>query len=116
MADEAVEQRVEQDLQRVGLGEPGAQVKKMTVRLKDVYPVYCRDYEAALSQVTSYLSDIQNLVSTGRGGYFCYNNLDHSIDMGRLAAGYYLNEHTEGSGTGRFYRLRPRFEQYRIVD
>jgi len=116
LTNEAIGQRVKQDLYRVGLGEPGQWIKTMTIRLKNVYPVYCRGYEAALAQVTSYLSDIQNLISTGRGGSFCYNNLDHSIDMGLLAAEYLLNEHTEGQGTGAFYRLRPRFEQYRIVD
>jgi len=116
LSDEAIQQRVHQDLARVGLGQPERRHHSTTIRLKHAYPIYRQGYEAALSEVISYLSEIHNLISTGRGGAFCYNNLDHSIDMGLLAAEYTLREHREGKETSRFYRLRSRFDEYRIVD
>ena len=114
--DEDITHRVKSDMTRVGLGDSEKIIKTRTIRLKHVYPIYYRDYQSKLESLTSFLSTIQNLVSTGRGGLFCYNNSDHSIDMGLLAAEFLLSEHRDGVGTERFYQLRPRFEQYRIVD
>jgi len=100
----------------VDLAKDSKWVASRAIRLRNVYPIYDLGYASRLERATSYLMKVQNLVSTGRGGLFCYNNSDHSIDMGLLAAEYLLGEHREGEDTGRFYRLRPRFEQYRIVD
>lgn len=116
LTDAGIIGRVEADLQRIGLGDPSKRVKTRVVRLGNVYPIYRRGYEQSLSKVVAYMSKIQNLVSTGRGGFFCYNNVDHSIDMGLLAAEYLLGIHTDGGGTEAYYRLRSRFQQYRIVD
>lgn len=50
------------------------------------YPVYSTGYKEILKPVEDYLSTIQNLHVIGRYGAFKYNNQDHSILMGRLAA------------------------------
>jgi protoporphyrinogen oxidase len=116
LSDEEIVDRVFRDLENVQLGPAGKWKKSRVIRLRNVYPVYRTHYERDLEAVSSYLMQVQNLISTGRGGFFNYNNIDHSIDMGLLAAEFFLHQHTEGSDTSRFYRLRPRFEQYRIVD
>lgn len=55
-------------------------------RVKNCYPVYNRGYKENLKPLEEYLSTIENLSIIGRYGAFKYNNQDHSILMGMLAA------------------------------
>ena len=48
--------------------------------------MYSTGYKERLKPVEDYLSSIKNLHVIGRYGAFKYNNQDHSILMGRLAA------------------------------
>jgi hypothetical protein len=48
--------------------------------------VYARGYKRHLQVLTSHLDKIQGLTAIGRYGAFKYNNQDHSILMGLLAA------------------------------
>lgn len=50
------------------------------------YPVYSRGYKERLKPVEQYLTTVKNLHVIGRYGAFKYNNQDHSILMGMLAA------------------------------
>ena len=50
------------------------------------YPVYSRGYKDNLKPVEQYLTTIDGLSVIGRYGAFKYNNQDHSILMGLLAA------------------------------
>ena len=50
------------------------------------YPVYETGYKKHLDQVVEYLKSIERLVPIGRYGSFKYNNQDHSILMGIMAA------------------------------
>lgn len=50
------------------------------------YPVYGTGYKDVLKPVEEYLNTIKNLHVIGRYGAFKYNNQDHSILMGKLAA------------------------------
>jgi len=56
------------------------------VRLENSYPVYARGYKEPLALVTDFLKGIENLSVIGRYGAFKYNNQDHSMLMGYLAA------------------------------
>lgn len=56
------------------------------VKIPKCYPVYGKGYKAPLEKVEKYLSSIENLSVIGRYGAFKYNNQDHSILMGLLAA------------------------------
>ena len=55
-------------------------------RINRCYPVYSKDYRLHLKPVEDYLSTVPNLTAIGRYGAFKYNNQDHSILMGLLAA------------------------------
>lgn len=55
-------------------------------RIHRSYPVYKRGYKDILSPIEQYFSTIPNLYCIGRYGSFKYNNQDHSILMGLLAA------------------------------
>ena len=56
------------------------------VRVPRSYPVYARDYKSYLAVTTEYLETFKGLTPIGRYGSFKYNNQDHSILMGLLAA------------------------------
>jgi protoporphyrinogen oxidase len=55
-------------------------------RLARSYPVYTRGYQKPLAEVENFLRGISGLSLIGRYGAFKYNNQDHSILMGLLAA------------------------------
>jgi protoporphyrinogen oxidase len=56
------------------------------VKIPKCYPVYATGYKKPLKIVETHLSQIENLSVIGRYGAFKYNNQDHSILMGILAA------------------------------
>ena len=55
-------------------------------RIPRCYPVYGTGYKEHLQQVEEFLKGYRNLIPIGRYGAFKYNNQDHSILMGLLAA------------------------------
>ncbi len=55
-------------------------------RLPRCYPVYRRGYKAHLAPLIAHLRGLPHLSVIGRYGAFKYNNQDHSILMGILAA------------------------------
>src|SRR5207249_5240548 len=60
-------------------------------RIRRCYPVYAQGYKKHLLPVVDHLRQYQNLQVIGRYGAFKYNNQDHSILMGVLAAENILN-------------------------
>lgn len=56
------------------------------VKLKNSYPIYKCGYKKLLNPIQKYLNSIENINVIGRYGSFKYNNQDHSILMGILAA------------------------------
>jgi protoporphyrinogen oxidase len=55
-------------------------------RVRRCYPVYEHGYKQPLNLIISYLNQFKGLTPIGRYGSFKYNNQDHSILMGLLAA------------------------------
>jgi len=84
----------EQDLINLAMDEayrtsliPKRSVKDGKVlRIPKCYPVYASGYKEHLAAVEEMLSKQCNLCFIGRSGAFKYNNQDHSILMGLLAA------------------------------
>jgi len=56
------------------------------VRVLKAYPVYDRGYQQCLSVVRDFLAGMPNLQLIGRNGMHRYNNQDHSMLTGILAA------------------------------
>ena len=56
------------------------------VRSTKAYPVMEIGYEKHIGLVKSWLKDFENLLPIGRSGMFKYNNQDHAIATGLLAA------------------------------
>lgn len=56
------------------------------IKIPKCYPVYETGYQEPLKILENYIDRIDNLIPIGRYGSFKYNNQDHSILMGLLAA------------------------------
>jgi UDP-galactopyranose mutase len=56
------------------------------VRSEKAYPVMELGYEQHISIIKSWLKRFTNLLPIGRSGMFKYNNQDHAIATGLLAA------------------------------
>lgn len=92
--DDSIWQAPEQDLIELGKKEirqtgliGNAEILDgKAIKIRRCYPVYNKDYKTHLKPIEHYLSGIENLSVIGRYGAFKYNNQDHSILMGILAA------------------------------
>ncbi len=76
----------ERDLVTVGLIEPGITRGIDMHKLRYAYPVYDLHYKGHLDRMRKEVKRVANLQTTGRQGLFRYNNMDHSIAMGRRVA------------------------------
>jgi protoporphyrinogen oxidase len=86
VTDETLVAKATAELRQIGLTS-GADVTAGHVeRIGRSYPVYAAGYRAELACVTDFLKSFKNLLPIGRYGAFKYNNQDHSIYMGLLAA------------------------------
>lgn len=55
-------------------------------RVTHAYPVYKIGYDRNLNTIFEYFKKFENLELIGRSGIFRYNNMDHSIEIGLVAA------------------------------
>lgn len=76
----------ERDLITVGLLEPGLCRAIDLHKLKYAYPVYDLTYRENLETLKGAAKRVRNFHTTGRQGLYRYNNMDHSIAMGRRIA------------------------------
>lgn len=74
------------EIRRTGLVGDAAISEGHVERIPRCYPVYARGYRARLEKVEDYLRTVSGLSVIGRYGAFKYNNQDHGILMGLLAA------------------------------
>lgn len=73
-------------LSRMGFIRPEDVRAHYVIREEDVYPIYDTSYQEYVGLVKRYLDGFENLYYIGRPGRFRYNNQDHSLEMGILAA------------------------------
>lgn len=62
------------------------------IRQEKAYPVYDREYRQALTLIQDWLGGFKNLQVIGRNGMHRYNNQDHSMLTGMLAARNVMGE------------------------
>jgi protoporphyrinogen oxidase len=74
------------ELRIIGVADPASILDAVVVRVPRAYPVYDRDYEDAVKVIREYVEGFRNLQTIGRNGTHTYNNQDHSMVMGILAA------------------------------
>ena len=81
-----------QELEKLGLAKASAVEDGTILRQLKAYPVYDRDYARHLQVIRDYLEPFENLQTVGRNGMHRYNNQDHSMLTGLLAAKNVLGE------------------------
>jgi len=85
-ADEDLISMAGEEIDKLELAEKKAITDAFVIRCPKTYPVYSIGYETNLQIIKEYLGGISNLQCIGRNGMFKYNNMDHSILSGLLAA------------------------------
>ncbi len=89
--DETLKSLAREEIEKIGLA-PGDKILDVHIfRIPRCYPVYFSGYLEMLLPVQEFLDNITNLHVIGRYGAYKYNNQDHSILMGMLAAENILN-------------------------
>ena len=86
MPDAALLELAGRELAALGLARPGEVEGCLVIREPNAYPVYDQDYRANLEVVRGFLATLGNLQTIGRSGMHRYNNQDHSMLTGMLAA------------------------------
>ncbi len=91
-ADSEIIDLAAREMDELGLIEAESVVDGAVVRMPNAYPVYDPGYADRVDTIRRWLRDMTNLQTIGRGGQHRYNNMDHSIMTGMLAAGNLLGE------------------------
>jgi protoporphyrinogen oxidase len=84
--DESLIQTAVNDIHKTKLIGESKVIDGHVLRVPKCYPVYATGYKQPLKIVEEYLDGFPQLSVIGRYGSFKYNNQDHSILMGLLAA------------------------------
>ncbi|MCA9446468.1 MAG: FAD-dependent oxidoreductase [Candidatus Omnitrophica bacterium] len=111
--EEDLKQRVWEGFVETGMAKDAECIDQVVLKIPRAYPIYRKGYKEDLGAILEHLSTLGNLISTGRHGLFHYNNSDHSLEMGRLAAEYARQTPEKSEG---WYSKRDEFDRYRIVD
>jgi protoporphyrinogen oxidase len=74
------------ELERIGLAQPGDVEDGCVFRVKEAYPIYDAGYGEQLAVVRSFVEGLTNCQTIGRNGLHRYNNQDHAVLSGLLAA------------------------------
>jgi len=73
-------------LEKLGFIKRDEVIESFINKEKYAYPVYDLKYKENSGKVRGYLGQFRNLQLIGRAGSFRYNNQDHALEMGILAA------------------------------
>jgi protoporphyrinogen oxidase len=92
MPDAALVELAVRELSVLGLAGDCTVLDSVVFRQPQAYPVYNRDYARNLDVIRSFMSTLDNLQTIGRNGMHRYNNMDHSVLTGILAARNLLGE------------------------
>jgi protoporphyrinogen oxidase len=88
--EEALIALAKEELQRMKILEPDQVLDSFIIRNEKAYPVIELGYEQKIDALKEYIGRFKNFQPIGRCGMFKYNNMDHAIVTGLLAARNYL--------------------------
>ncbi len=74
------------ELETIGLIDPREVRDGTVVRVRQAYPVYDRHHKTAVEEIRAEIEGIEGLYVVGRNGQHRYNNQDHAMLTGMLAA------------------------------
>lgn len=86
MTDEELSELATKELDQLGLAPFEKVIDSYVVRQPEAYPVYDSEYDKSLAVIKEFIEGVENLQTIGRNGMHRYNNMDHSMLTGILAA------------------------------
>jgi protoporphyrinogen oxidase len=86
MPDNELVDLATREMEEMGFGPASKVIDSYVVRQSHAYPVYDSTYKQNLQTIRTYLDNFDNLQTIGRSGMHRYNNMDHSMQTGILAA------------------------------
>ncbi len=89
MPDKSIIELAKEELHYMKLADKSRVIDSFVIREANSYPVYFVGYEKYFNILKEYVNSISNLQCIGRGGMYKYNNQDHSLYTGMLAARNY---------------------------
>ena len=87
MSDDDLIELAKQELQQLGLLDSENVVDGCVFRVEKSYPVYDSSYRDHLTTLREFVAEFDNLQTIGRNGLHRYNNQDHAMITGFIAAG-----------------------------
>lgn len=78
--------RVIDDLSQENICQPSDIAESYLLYLETGYPIFDLGFEPHFEKVKNFIANIENLISTGRQGAFCYPNMHKAMRMGATAA------------------------------
>jgi protoporphyrinogen oxidase len=84
--DDVLIERAKRELSHVNIVRPDQVLNGFVVRSDKAYPVIEIGYERHIATIKAWLDQFQNFLPIGRSGMFKYNNQDHAMATGLLAA------------------------------
>jgi protoporphyrinogen oxidase len=86
LSDAALVELAKEEIVRIEIAKASEVVDGCVLRAPDAYPVYDADYRTALATVRAFVDGLENFHTIGRNGLHRYNNQDHAMLTGMLAA------------------------------
>jgi protoporphyrinogen oxidase len=86
MADSALKTMAIREAAHLGLLSVNEVIDSCVLRQPKAYPVYDENYQRNLTILRDYLRHFTNLQTVGRNGMHRYNNMDHAMLTGIMAA------------------------------
>jgi protoporphyrinogen oxidase len=86
MTDEQMIARAVDELSRIGIVTRDRFIDAFVTRSREAYPVMEIGYDTHVQTIRDWLARFDNLLPIGRAGMFKYNNQDHAMATGLLAA------------------------------
>ena len=85
MSDDDIRKFAIDEVEKINVVNKDNIIDSTVIRIKKAYPAYFDSYDH-IDELKSYLFSINNLYCVGRNGQHRYNNMDHSIKTGLIAA------------------------------
>ncbi|MFQ5672479.1 MAG: FAD-dependent oxidoreductase [Nitrospinales bacterium] len=81
------------------------------IRMRNVYPMYTLGFEENLDRLIEQFSQIKNMILTGRHGLFLNSDMHDSMEMGKKAAQYLLEDPPDNE---EWYRMAKSYVNFKV--
>ena len=92
MPDDELVELAKQEMKSLGLLEIEEVIDGCVFRVEKSYPVYDSTYKEHLQVLREFVEEFENMQTIGRNGLHRYNNQDHAMLTGIIAAGNIVND------------------------